>query len=50
MRLAGVEAGIEMGEGDRDQPLGAHDLRRLDDEARGKLHGLAVLAGKLRAV
>mgnify|MGYP000653253489 CR=1 FL=1 len=37
-----------MREGDGDQPFRPHDLGRLHDQPRGKLHRLAMLAGKLR--
>ena len=41
MRLAGIETGIEMSEGDAAQRPGAHDGGGLDDKPHGQLHGLA---------
>ena len=50
MGLPCVEAGIDMGEGDRDQPLGIQVLGRLHHQPHGQLHRLALAAFQSRAI
>ena len=50
MGLPRVEAGIDMGEGDRDQPLGIQDVGRLHHQPHGQLHRLALAAIQARAI
>ena len=50
MRLAAIEAGIDMGEGDGNERAGAENFGSGEHQAHGELHGRAVGAVERGAV